>query len=100
MAGKDAAAEVKDFAVVGFTAGDPRVRFSLSNLPQMARMGKALGVEPGKDMGMVAYEAVRSRIPPEWTAIIAAPNKKGEMTVFVAQNGAMFEFDPVVQKKR
>ncbi len=97
VADKDAPEEVKDFAVVAFTSGSPRVRFSLSNLPRMAQV---LGVAPDKNMGWKAYEKVRDRISPEWTAIIAAPNQNGEMTVFVAQDGKTYEFLPVVQKKR
>lgn len=100
VAEQDAGVEVKDLAVVSFTTGEPRVRFSLSNLPQMARMAKLLGAQSGQDMGMLAYEAVREHIPPEWTAIITAPNANGEMTVFVVQDGQRFEFPPVPQKRK
>lgn len=100
VAEKDAGVEVKDLAVVSFTSGEPRVRFSLSNLPQMARMGQVLGMAADRNMGMRAYETVRERIPPEWTAIITAPNANGDMTVFVAQDGQRYEFTPIPQKKK
>lgn len=92
---KKARDEVKTLTLIGYTDYEPLLIFSLGNLPAMLHMRTVLGVAPenDKNMGRLAYERVRDRLPADWTVVFTAPNEAGKWTVYVARNGVIDAFD-------
>ncbi len=89
-------AEIKALMLMGYKDADPVLRLSLSNLPAMSHMKRVLGVTDEaveKNMGRLAYERVRDKVPADWTVVYMAPSESGKWTVYVARNGVVEAFD-------
>ncbi len=91
-----AAADVRSVILNSYSDTEPMMQFSLYNLPAMSHMKRVLGVtdEAGeKNMGRLAYERVRGKVPADWTVVYTAPSESGKWTVYVARNGIVEAFD-------
>ena len=92
---KEAVAESAVLAVVSLNDKPAYVRYAMVNLPTMPRLKQMLAGVPDDELARAVFTRVSQQLGPEWTAVFSAPNKDGDLAMYVAHAGAMVEFPPV-----
>lgn len=92
-----AANELKNLIVFRTKERGAVALFDFRELDKMSHLGKILGLKDGdaNRIAEVAFEAIKHRLPKEWSAIYTVPTEDGKWSVVAAGNRVTAKFPPI-----